>query len=308
MKHLLVLLTLCALTACRNAPNEQASSQTTDSTATGTTHGQLHTVDLKNVAGLARYLRHPLPQRPLISAHRGGPVDGYPENAIETCENTLRTAPALLELDVQQTQDGHLVLMHDDALARTSTGQGNISTSTLAYLQTLYLKDKQGRTTKYRIPTLDQALIWAKGKAILTLDIKKGLAPETILAALQQHQAQHYALVITYNFEQAARYHQLDPNIWVTTTVGSQKAWQALQRFKVDKRRMLAWLGVREAPVDVIQTLHAAGIGCMQGTLGDIDRNARQRGPKVYQALVAKGTDVLATDDVQAVAAAVASQ
>ncbi len=46
----------------------------------------------------------------LISAHRGGFITGFPENAIATFENTLTTAPALLEVDVRRTGDGEWIL------------------------------------------------------------------------------------------------------------------------------------------------------------------------------------------------------
>lgn len=305
LRNLILVLLVTGLAAgCdKTRPSSTTGDATRDSSQLAP-QGPLHTTDTRDVQGLARLLRHPLPQRPLISAHRGGATGSYPENAIETCAHTLSIAPALLELDVQQTADGQLVLLHDDKLERRTTGTGKVSTSTLAQLQKLQLKDKQGRATPYRIPTLDEALQWARGKAIITLDIKQGLPPETILAAIRKHKAQHYVVVITYNYTQAAAYHKLDPDIWVTTTVGSMKAWEALQRFAVDKRRMLAWLGVRAAPTELLQTLHQAGIACMQGTIGDIDRNARQRGAQVYQDLVQRGVDIIATDEVQAVAAA----
>ncbi|MEQ8748429.1 MAG: glycerophosphodiester phosphodiesterase family protein, partial [Amphiplicatus sp.] len=60
----------------------------------------------------------------LVSAHRGGPAPGFPENAVETFARTISLAPALIEIDVAQSADGVLFLMHADRLERTTTGGG----------------------------------------------------------------------------------------------------------------------------------------------------------------------------------------
>ena len=56
-----------------------------------------------------------------ISAHRGGPLDGFPENALETLKNTAKNVEGvMMEIDVAQTNDSVLVLMHDKRLDRTT--------------------------------------------------------------------------------------------------------------------------------------------------------------------------------------------
>ena len=103
---------------------------------------------------------------PLVSAHRGGPYPGFPENAIETFENVLKYRPAIIELDVAMTQDSVLVLMHDDDLDRTTNGTGKVNEVTYDYIQTLFLEDNEGKLTEFKVPTLEEALIWSKGKAL----------------------------------------------------------------------------------------------------------------------------------------------
>lgn len=72
---------------------------------------------------------------PLVSAHRGGPVPGYPENCIETFEHTLEYAYSMLEIDLRYSKDGHIVLHHDPTLDRTTTGSGPVDDYTLAELK-----------------------------------------------------------------------------------------------------------------------------------------------------------------------------
>lgn len=107
---------------------------------------------------------------PLLSAHRGGAGPGYPENCIETFEHTLRHVLTMLEIDPRMTKDGYVVIHHDATLDRTTTGTGNVADKTLQALKQLRLRDTQGNVTDFQIPTLDEVLVWAKGKAIIVLD------------------------------------------------------------------------------------------------------------------------------------------
>jgi glycerophosphoryl diester phosphodiesterase len=61
-----------------------------------------------------------------IIAHRGGSLEA-PENTLQAFENAFRLYPEIyFELDVQQTKDGEIVVMHDDTIDRTTTGHGSV--------------------------------------------------------------------------------------------------------------------------------------------------------------------------------------
>ena len=57
----------------------------------------------------------------LVVAHRGD-WRNFPENSLEGIENAIKMGVDIVELDVQRTQDGVLILMHDETLNRTTTG------------------------------------------------------------------------------------------------------------------------------------------------------------------------------------------
>ena len=132
-----------------------------------------HYLSFDSPVELQQYLSWTPEQPPIVSAHRGGPMNGFPENCIETFENALIYAPCLIECDVAKTKDSVLVMMHDKTLNRTTTGEGEVGSYTLEELKKLKLRDNQGNVTAYQIPTLAEALDWARGKAIIELDIKK---------------------------------------------------------------------------------------------------------------------------------------
>ena len=93
-----------------------------------------------------------------------------PENSLAAIENSIRQGADVVELDVQKTKDGQLILMHDKTLDRTTTGKGKIAEWTLDSIRTLYLKNGAALRTIHRVPTLEEALLAAKGRVMVNLD------------------------------------------------------------------------------------------------------------------------------------------
>lgn len=107
----------------------------------------------------------------LICAHRAY-HKFVPENSIASIEQAIEAKIDIVEVDVNTTKDGILVLMHDNSIDRTTNGKGWISDFTFAELQQFYLK-KDSIVTTHKIPTLSEVLSVAKDKIILNLDIKR---------------------------------------------------------------------------------------------------------------------------------------
>ena len=105
----------------------------------------------------------------IVASHRGD-WRNFPENSLEAIDNAIKMGVDIVELDVQRTKDGQLILMHDATLNRTTTGKGAIADTTLAYIKTLKLKNGCAIRTIHNVPTLEEALLHAKGKVMLNLD------------------------------------------------------------------------------------------------------------------------------------------
>jgi len=258
-----------------------------------------------DVQQLQAYLRWSPERVPLIGAHRGGPMPGYPENSLVAFENSLKYAPSMIETDVRKSKDGYLVIMHDETLDRTTTGTGRVSDYTLAELRKLRLKDPTGQVTEYRIPTLGEVLEWARGRTIVQLDIKKPVTPEEIVQAIRRHQALSYTIVITYNRESALRYYQLNPELVLSVSATGMEGTRRLLETALPTRNMIAFVGVSQPSPQVYEMLHNKGIRAILGTMGNLDRSAEKRGVRVYINLLENGADVLATDNIPLAAEAI---
>ena len=105
----------------------------------------------------------------LVIAHRGD-WRGAPENSLQGFENCISYGVDMIELDVRQTKDGELVVIHDATVDRTTNGKGQVSDLTLAELRELRLRNGLGRVTTLKIPTFEEALLLCKDKVVIHLD------------------------------------------------------------------------------------------------------------------------------------------
>ncbi len=242
---------------------------------------------------------------PLVSAHRGGPYTGFPENAIESFENILKYTPVVIECDIAMTKDSVLVMMHDKTLDRTTTGKGNVSEATYKELQSLNLVDNEGNTTIFKIPTLDEVLSWGKGKVLFTLDVKRGVPFKKVLAAVEKHDAVDYAAIITYRVEDAKLVHELNKDVMISVSAGNDGAIEQLAKAKLPTDKLLGFVGTRQPKKEHYLKLQNLGIYTILGTLGNLDKSAEAKGnDDVYVTYIENGANILATDRPLEVAAA----
>lgn len=120
----------------------------------------------------------------LVVAHRGD-WRYAPENSLAAIENVIKMGVDIVELDIHKTKDGHLILMHDNTLDRTTTGHGKISDYTLAEIKKLKLRNGLGIHTRHTVPTLKEALLLSKGKIMINLDKAYDLFDE-VFALLEE--------------------------------------------------------------------------------------------------------------------------
>jgi len=95
-------------------------------------------------------------ERTLVWAHRG--ADAYePENTLESFKLAVDMKADGVELDVHFSKDGHIIVLHDEKIDRTSNGQGLVTDYTLEQLKFFdfgckFYKELRGT----KVPTLDE--------------------------------------------------------------------------------------------------------------------------------------------------------
>lgn len=237
----------------------------------------------------------------LISAHRGGPSPGLPENAIATMDAILTAIPAIMEVDVSRSADGVHFLMHDRTLDRTTTGSGVASDQDWETIRKLSLVDRAGWVTPYRVPSLAQALAWANGKTVMQLDFKRSSDHAAVIEEVRAAGMEARVILIAYSLDQAVRLHRLAPEMLLSFSIEAPGDLDAAIAAGIAADRILAFTGTRTARPDLYAALDSQDVEVIFGTLGrpsnSIDGAIERFGtPERYAELSRGGVDVLATD------------
>lgn len=160
--------------------------------------------------------------RTLVFAHRGA-RERAPENTLPAFEEAAILGADGIELDVQLSADGALVVIHDFTLERTTNGTGRVAEKTLAELRTLdagaWFAPQFAAT---RIPTLDEVLEAVKGRLLVNIELKTfSLTDQTtrlrlaqsVLECIRKHGMERQVLISSFNPLALRVMRQLTPQI-----------------------------------------------------------------------------------------------
>lgn len=148
-----------------------------------------------------------------IVAHRGSSAD-RPENTLASFRQAIEAGATAVEVDVRTTRDGHLVVLHDATVDRTTDGTGRVQDKTLDELRQF----DAGRRfdVKYageRIPTLREVLEVCRDRVDVLLDLKeKGENyAKAVVAEIKSHGSPERTIVGVRSVEQAKQFRRLMP-------------------------------------------------------------------------------------------------
>jgi glycerophosphoryl diester phosphodiesterase len=101
----------------------------------------------------------------LIIGHRGD-KGGEPENTLSSFEKAIELGADMVELDVHLTKDGHLVVIHDRKVDRTTEGKGLVSDKTLEEVRSLDAGEGE------KIPTLEEVIELVDQRVPINIELK----------------------------------------------------------------------------------------------------------------------------------------
>ena len=176
-----------------------------------------------------------------VTAHRGGALMA-PENTISSLGYTIDSGADFAEIDVQETKDGELVLLHDNSLKRTAGVNKNVWEMDYAEIEKLdagssFHKKFRGE----KIPTLDEVLKFCKGRLDLNIEIKyngknKGIVKK-VVRVIEQNGFEDHCVITSMNYGFLQQVKKANPNIRtgyiMTMTYGSISRITAADFFSV---------------------------------------------------------------------------
>jgi glycerophosphoryl diester phosphodiesterase len=152
----------------------------------------------------------------VVVAHRGI-VSGFPENTLAAFRQSISRGFHAIEIDLRRSADGHIVVIHDDTVDRTTNGTGDVSQMTLAEIKSLDAGSRAGpEFVDQRVPTYEEVLQALQGSGTkIVLDIKpsEALDNERVVRMTERAGAVLDVIVGPRSVADLRDFKRLNPNV-----------------------------------------------------------------------------------------------
>ena len=139
-------------------------------------------------------------------SHRG--ASAYePENTLRAIKQALGYAVDMVEIDVRETKDGQIMVIHDETLERTTNGRGYVHQMT--YNELSKLDAGKGE----RIPTLQEVIDLVKGRVGLVVELKGSGTTDKVARILAENNFADQTLVTSFIHPAVKRIKELNPQL-----------------------------------------------------------------------------------------------
>ncbi|MDN3016580.1 glycerophosphodiester phosphodiesterase [Paenibacillus sp. BSR1-1] len=151
-----------------------------------------------------------------IFAHRGYSAL-FAENTMGAFIEAEKAGADGLELDVQLTKDGEIVVIHDEKVDRTTTGKGFVKD--FLYKEIRKFNANKNGLKKEAIPSLAEVLEWLKtNKLICNIELKNGLIPyegmeEKVIKLVRKYGLSDRIIISSFNHYSIVQSYRLAPEI-----------------------------------------------------------------------------------------------
>jgi len=139
-------------------------------------------------------------------AHRG--ASAYePENTLRSFERAIELKADMIELDVRQSIDGQLVVMHDETVDRTTDSTGLVALKTLSELKDLNAGKGE------RIPTLNEVIQLGIGRAKFVLELKENGVEDKVIELIRKNDLLDEAFIVSFKANRLKMIKELEPKV-----------------------------------------------------------------------------------------------
>jgi glycerophosphoryl diester phosphodiesterase len=139
-------------------------------------------------------------------SHRG--ASAYePENTLRAIKRALEYAVDMVEVDVRETKDGQIVVIHDETLERTTNGRGYVHQTNFSELRKLDAGKGE------RIPTLREVVDLVKGRVGLVIELKDPGTTDKVAEILARNNFVNQTLVTSFIHSAVKTIKELNPQL-----------------------------------------------------------------------------------------------
>jgi glycerophosphoryl diester phosphodiesterase len=229
----------------------------------------------------------------LTVAHRGNTsfIPYAPENTLAAYEFAWKMGADSIEVDVQSTKDGELVIMHDDTVDRTTNGSGRVEDMTLAEIKELKVISYNKDVPNQHIPTFREALSFLKGKTMIYVDIKTTDIARLVEEIQQEDMIDSCYLLIYSVAEGCAARSQ---NAFVSLLAAVHTKDEAQEFIDALSPIVMFEMLYEDIKPDVADFIHSKGIKIHMDALGEFDI----MGKFGFKLMLNRGVDSIQSDRI----------
>jgi glycerophosphoryl diester phosphodiesterase len=221
-----------------------------------------------------------------ITAHRGASI-AAPENTMAAFRAAMEAGATYIELDVQRTSDGRIIVLHDGDVMRMGGDPRKVRNLTAAELQAIDIGQKFDAAFAGEVPpTLEEVIALVRGRTMINIELKynvpdAGLAP-AVIDLLNREGFLDQVVITSLDYAALRQVEAIEPRLAtghiVTAAVGS------VVRTEAD---FLSLNAARATP-SLLRQAHAAGKDVHVWTVNS---------PEVMLRMIERGVDSIITDD-----------
>lgn len=197
-----------------------------------------------------------------VFAHRGYSAK-YPENTMAAFNAALQYNIDGIELDVHETKDGELVVIHDEKLNRTTNGKGYVKDHTLSQLLKLDAGSWFHKAFKgERIPTLEEVLRLVKpaGK-IVNIELKSNILPYDgmdmkVIKLVREMKMERQVILSSFDHESLARIKEKAPELEIAPLISNMivNPWVYTKVLKANAMHISGHYMQRQCALDALRS------------------------------------------------------
>jgi glycerophosphoryl diester phosphodiesterase len=224
--------------------------------------------------------------RAVVTAHRGGAF-AAPENTLAAIEGAISAEADWVEIDVQETADGEVVVIHDSDLLRVGGSPLKVWETPWAALRAIDVGSYHGaQFADQRIPTLDETLQACRGRVGVNIELKyyghSQRLPAAVVEIVERNGMADQIVVMSLERALVAEVKQLRPDwqVGLLTAVAASDLTRVAADFLAVQHKL--------ATPEFVERAHRRGKRVAAWTIND--RSAAVR-------MISRGVDDLITDD-----------
>jgi glycerophosphoryl diester phosphodiesterase len=197
--------------------------------------------------------------KPLRIGHRGA-AGHVLENTLGSIEKAIELGVDYVEIDLRLTRDGHVVVLHDATVDRTTNGHGRIKDLTLAQVKRIKTKDGQ------HVPTLEEVLKVTDGQVGLMLELKIRSLAKPVTEIMLRRGFSRPVIYASFNHKELSHVREWLPSATIMPLISRGRIVPSISA-KLNAHH----IGIRfdRMTKPLAESLHAAGVRLFVFTVND---------------------------------------